>query len=128
MTVSWHYIARNLVVRKLTTLLTAGGMALVVFVFATVLMMADGLRETLAGTGSASNVMVIRKSAQTEVQSSVERQQADRDVGDRGQQREPGKDLFHATAAAATRRLRRKPIRWMPNWMTRPTAIITQAT
>lgn len=76
MTVSWHYIARNLAVRKLTTLLTAGGMALVVFVFATVLMMADGLRETLAGTGSAGNVMVIRKSAQTEVQSSVERQQA----------------------------------------------------
>lgn len=76
MVISFNYIARNLIVRKMTTLLTAGGMALVVFVFATVLMMADGLRETLGGTGSYSNVMVIRKSAQTEVQSSIERQQA----------------------------------------------------
>lgn len=76
MVVSFNYIARNLAVRKFTTLLTAGGMALVVFVFATVLMMADGLRETLGGTGSWSNVMVIRKSAQTEVQSSIERPQA----------------------------------------------------
>jgi ABC-type lipoprotein release transport system permease subunit len=76
MVISFNYIARNLAVRKFTTLLTAGGMALVVFVFATVLMMADGLRETLGGTGSWSNVMVIRKSAQTEVQSSIERHQA----------------------------------------------------
>jgi ABC-type lipoprotein release transport system permease subunit len=76
MVISFNYIARNLAVRKFTTLLTAGGMALVVFVFATVLMMADGLRETLGGTGSWSNVMVIRKSAQTEVQSSIDRPQA----------------------------------------------------
>ena len=39
------YIARNLWVRRVTTLLTAGGMALVVFVFATVLMMGEGIRE-----------------------------------------------------------------------------------
>ena len=36
------YIARNLWTRKLTTVLTAGGMALVVFVFATVLMLDAG--------------------------------------------------------------------------------------
>jgi putative ABC transport system permease protein len=76
MIISFNYIARNLIVRKMTTLLTAGGMALVVFVFASVLMMADGLRETLGGTGSYDNVMVIRKSSQTEVQSSIERTQA----------------------------------------------------
>ena len=37
--VPFSYIARNLWVRRVTTLLTAGGMALVVYVFATVLMM-----------------------------------------------------------------------------------------
>ena len=45
------YIARNLWVRRVTTLLTAGGMALVVYVFATVLMMSEGIRATLVATG-----------------------------------------------------------------------------
>ena len=45
------YIARNLVARRLTTALTAGGMALVVYVFATVLMLAAGLEQTLVATG-----------------------------------------------------------------------------
>lgn len=70
------YVARNLVARKLTTLLTAGGMALVVFVFATVLMMAEGLRHTLGGTGEYNNLVIIRQGSQTEVQSTVEREQA----------------------------------------------------
>ncbi len=73
---SLRYVARNLLARKLTTVLTAGGMALVVFVFATVLMMAEGLRQTLGGTGSANNVVVIRQGSQTEVQSTVSREQA----------------------------------------------------
>ena len=73
---SLSYAARNLVVRKLTTALTVGGMALVVFVFATVLMMAEGLRQTLGGTGSYNNVVVIRQGSQTEVQSTITREQA----------------------------------------------------
>lgn len=73
---SFSYVARNLMARKLTTLLTATGMALVVFVFATVLMMTEGLRQTLAGTGSYNNVVIIRQGSQTEVQSSVSREQA----------------------------------------------------
>ena len=73
---SFSYVARNLMARKLTTLLTAAGMALVVFVFATVLMMAEGLRHTLGGTGSQDNVIIMRQGAQTEVQSSVTREQA----------------------------------------------------
>ena len=76
MTVSWHYIARNLVVRKLTTLLTAGGMALVVFVFATVLMMSEGIRATLVATGQPDNVMTLRKGAGAEINSGVDRLQA----------------------------------------------------
>ena len=76
MRVPFSYILRNLAARRLTTLLTAGGMALVVYVFATVLMLAAGLRETLVTTGQPDNVMVIRRAAQTEVQSGIDRLQA----------------------------------------------------
>lgn len=70
------YSFRNLWTRRLTTFLTAGGMALVVFVFASVLMLAAGLKKTLVDTGSYDNVVVIRKAASSEVQSGVERDQA----------------------------------------------------
>jgi ABC-type antimicrobial peptide transport system permease subunit len=70
------YSYRNLWARKLTTLLTAGGMALVVFVFATVLMLDAGLQKTLVDTGSEDNVVVTRRGAGTEVQSIVDRTQA----------------------------------------------------
>lgn len=76
MRIPFSYIVRNLAARRLTTLLTAGGMALVVYVFATVLMLAAGLRETLVATGQPDNVVVIRRSSQTEVQSGIDRQQA----------------------------------------------------
>jgi len=52
------------------------GMALVVFAFASVMMLAAGLEKTLVETGSAENVVVIRRGAGTEVQSGVERNQA----------------------------------------------------
>jgi putative ABC transport system permease protein len=74
--IPFAYIARNLATRKLTTLLTAGGMALVVYVFATVLMLAAGLKETLVATGQPDNVLVIRRGSQTEVQSGVDRPSA----------------------------------------------------
>ncbi len=51
-------------------------MALVVYVFATVLMLEEGLRKTLVDTGSWDNVVVVRRSAGTEVQSGVDREQA----------------------------------------------------
>ena len=76
MAIPVHYIARNLVARRLTTILTAGGMALVVYVFATVLMLAAGLEQTLVSTGQDDNVVVIRRGSQTEVQSGVDRRQA----------------------------------------------------
>ncbi|HVE49731.1 MAG TPA: ABC transporter permease [Casimicrobiaceae bacterium] len=76
MRIPFSYIVRNLAARRLTTLLTAGGMALVVYVFATVLMLAAGLRETLVATGQPDNVVVIRRSAQSEVQSGIDRSQA----------------------------------------------------
>lgn len=76
MRVPLSYVARNLWVRRLTTVLTAGGMALVVFVFAAVLMLDAGLKATLVATGSDNNVLFIRKGAETEVQSGVARDQA----------------------------------------------------
>ena len=76
MKIPFSYIARNLWFRKLTTLLTASGMALVVFVFAAVLMLDAGLKSTLVSTGSADNVVVIRQGSETEVQSGLLRDQA----------------------------------------------------
>ena len=76
MKIPFSYIFRNLWTRKLTTLLTSGGMALVVFVFAAVLMLDAGLKKTLVSTGSFENAILLRQSAQTEIQSSVTRDQA----------------------------------------------------
>lgn len=76
MQIPLSYSFRNLLTRRLTTFLTAIGMALVVFVFASILMLSAGLEKTLVDTGSDDNVIVTRKSANSEVQSGVERQQA----------------------------------------------------
>ncbi len=76
MAIPLHYIARNVWARRLTTALTAGGLALVVFVFATMLMLDAGLKQTLVTTGERDNVVVIRKGAETEIQSGISRDQA----------------------------------------------------
>ena len=76
MRIPLSYSFRNLLTRRLTTTLTASGMALVVFVFATILMLAEGLRKTLVDTGSYDNVIVIRRASTTEVQSGIDRHQA----------------------------------------------------
>jgi putative ABC transport system permease protein len=76
MAVPVSYSFRNLWTRRLTTILTAAGMALVVFVFASVLMLAEGLQKTLIETGSYDNVIVIRKGSQSEMQSGIDRTQA----------------------------------------------------
>jgi ABC-type antimicrobial peptide transport system permease subunit len=51
-------------------------MALVVFVFAAVLMLEAGLRAALVATGQYDNVVVSRRASGTEIQSIVEREQA----------------------------------------------------
>src|SRR6202162_3676319 len=76
MAIPVNYVVRNLAARRLTTALNAGGMALVVYVFATVLMLSAGLEAPPAAPGQADNVIVIRRGAQTEVQSGVDRTQA----------------------------------------------------
>jgi putative ABC transport system permease protein len=70
------YSLRNLRTRKITTALTAGGMALVLFVFAAVLMLDSGLKQTLVSTGEDANAIFVRRSAEVEIQSMVDRRQA----------------------------------------------------
>lgn len=72
----FFYSFRNLFKRRLTTFLTVAGMGFVIFVFASMLMLAEGIQRTLIETGSSDNVVVIRRSSGSEVQSIVERPQA----------------------------------------------------
>ncbi len=73
MKIPFSYIWRSLWARRLTTALTVGGVALVVFVFAGVLMLARGLEATLVDTGAADNAIVLRKAATSELVSQVDR-------------------------------------------------------
>ncbi len=69
MKIPLKYILRNFRNRRLTTGITVAGIALVVFVFTAVLMMAYGVRKTLVTTGSPENIKISRKSAQGEISS-----------------------------------------------------------
>ena len=73
MSIPFSYTWRSLWARRLTTALTVGGVALVVFVFAGVLMLAHGLRATLVETGAPDNVIVLRRSANSELVSQIDR-------------------------------------------------------
>lgn len=77
MKIPFSYIWRSLWARRLTTVLTLSGLTLVVFVFAGVLMLAQGLQNTLVDTGAADNVIVLRKSAGSELVSQVDRNTAE---------------------------------------------------
>jgi putative ABC transport system permease protein len=77
MRIPFSYVWRSLWARRLTTALTVGGVALVVFVFAGVLMLARGLEATLVETGSPDNVIVLRRSATSELSSQLDRATAD---------------------------------------------------
>jgi putative ABC transport system permease protein len=67
-----RYNVRSLFVRKTTTLATAFGVALVVFVFASALMLGAGIKKTLATAGRSDAAIVLRKGADAELASSVE--------------------------------------------------------
>ena len=70
------YIIRSSVARRLTTVITILGVALVVFVFTAVLMMANGVQKTLRSTGSDDNLLVARKAAMSEIMSIMDREAA----------------------------------------------------
>ena len=72
MKIPFKYTIKNFTSRKLTTFITIFGVALVVFVFTAVLMMAYGIQKTLIATGQPDNVIVTRKAATGEISSLVD--------------------------------------------------------
>lgn len=76
MQIPLKYILRSSTSRRLTTLITMLGIALVVFVFTAVLMMANGVQKTLRSTGSDDNIIVVRKAAMSEIMSILDREAA----------------------------------------------------
>jgi ABC-type antimicrobial peptide transport system permease subunit len=74
MAIPLKYNLRNLVVRKVSTLMTVASVALVVAVFVALMSLANGLNQALTTTGAPENVIVLRQNSQTEVQSQVTRQ------------------------------------------------------
>jgi putative ABC transport system permease protein len=76
MQIPLKYILRSSTSRRLTTLITMLGIALVVFVFTAVLMMANGVQKTLRSTGSDDNMIVVRKAAMSEIMSILDREAA----------------------------------------------------
>jgi len=71
MAIPFKYNVRNLFVRRVSTAMTAGGIALVVAVFVIVMAMVAGLRATITDTGSPDNLVVLRKGATTETYSAI---------------------------------------------------------
>ncbi len=76
MKIPLEYNARSLLQRPVSTLLTALGIALVVAVFIGMLALANGFRAALTKTGSDQNVMVLRRGADSELSSGIDRQAA----------------------------------------------------
>ncbi len=76
MQIPLKYILRSSISRRLTTVITMLGIALVVFVFTAVLMMANGVQKTLRSTGSDDNLIVVRKAAMSEIMSILDREAA----------------------------------------------------
>lgn len=66
------YNIRSLFVRKTTTIATALGIGLVVFVLAAALMLSAGVKKTLVSAGRPDNAIVLRKGSDTELASTIE--------------------------------------------------------
>jgi putative ABC transport system permease protein len=66
-----RYNVRSLAVRKITTLATAGGIALVVFVFAAAKMLGAGAQKAMVTSGRPDNVIILRKGSDAELSSAV---------------------------------------------------------
>jgi ABC-type lipoprotein release transport system permease subunit len=74
MKVPLSYNARSLLQRPVSTALTALGIALVVAVFIGMLALANGFRTALTRTGSSQNALILRRGADSELSSGLDRQ------------------------------------------------------
>jgi len=70
------YNVRSILRRRFSAFAAAGGLALVVFVFAAVLMLVRGVQETLKATGSPQNAIILRKGSTSELTSFLPREAA----------------------------------------------------
>jgi putative ABC transport system permease protein len=77
MAIPLKYNVRSLLVRRVSTAMTAGGIALVVAVFVIVMAMVAGLGAAIGDTGSPDNIVVLRKGATTETYSAINLDQFD---------------------------------------------------
>jgi ABC-type lipoprotein release transport system permease subunit len=76
MKIPFVYNLRSVAQRPVSTAMTALGVALVVAVFVAMLALANGFRAALVKTGSPSNVIVLRRGADSELSSGVSRESA----------------------------------------------------
>ena len=66
------YNVRNLRVRKTTSAAAVLGLALVVFIFASVQMLANGITRTLGRSAAPDVAVVLRKGSTAEIESNIE--------------------------------------------------------
>jgi ABC-type lipoprotein release transport system permease subunit len=76
MKIPFVYMWRSLWTRRLTTALTLGGVALVSFVFAAVLMLSHGVEKAMVDSGDDRNAILLRKGATGELVSQIDRDAA----------------------------------------------------
>jgi len=67
------YNFRSIFRRRVTAIATSMGLGLVVFVFAAVMMVANGVQKTLKSTGSPGNAILLRKGSTSELTSFISR-------------------------------------------------------
>src|SRR5262245_24269051 len=66
------YNLRNLAVRKTTTAAVALGLGLVVFVFASVMMLSNSIKRTLGRSAGSDVAIVLRKGSTAELESLID--------------------------------------------------------
>jgi putative ABC transport system permease protein len=76
MKIPFVYNWRSVLQRPMSTAFTAAGIALVVAVFIGMLALANGFRAALARTGSDDNALVLRRGADAELSSGIDRETA----------------------------------------------------
>lgn len=74
MSITLKYNYRSLVVRRVGTLMTVLSIALVVFIFISIMALANGLETVLVSSGNPLNVMVRRHGSDSELSSAVSRE------------------------------------------------------
>jgi putative ABC transport system permease protein len=92
-TIPLRYNLRSLLVRRATTAATAFGIALVVFVLASALMLAEGVKRTMGSSGRPDVAIVLRKGSGAELESGVDDPQVGLILAQPGVKQEKGQPI-----------------------------------